>query len=126
MRAKQSISRTHSYNVLDYKLGNNPKKNFLPTTKLAEELQQRTQILIDRTKKNIMQSYLKYKDYYDRKDKAAPPKENQIISFILQPKPDSQASKIHLDTIGGLVLFSFKKSCQTTILLCVALKSIIS
>ena len=48
------------------------------------------------------------------------------ISFILQPKPDSQASKIHLDTIGGLVLFSFKKSCQTTILLSVALESIIN
>ena len=44
------------YNVLDHKLGNNPNKNFLPTTKFAEELQQRTQILIDQTKKNIMQS----------------------------------------------------------------------
>ena len=41
------------FNVLDHKLGNNPNKNFLPTTEFAEEAQQRTQILIGQTKKNI-------------------------------------------------------------------------
>ena len=81
------------YNVLDLKLGNNPNKNFLPTTDFAEELQQRTQILIDQTKKNIMQSYLKYKDYYDRKAKAAPLQEKDY-GFVLQPKADIQGSKI--------------------------------
>ena len=81
------------YNVLDHKLGNNPNKDFLPTTEFAEELQQRTQILIDKTKQNIMQSYLKYKEYYDRKAKAAPLKE-QDFCFILQPKADNQGSKI--------------------------------
>ena len=80
-------------NVLDHKLGNNPNKNFLPTTEFAEEVQQRTQILIDQTKKNIMQSYLKYKVYYDRKAKAAPLKEKDYC-FVLQPKADNQASKI--------------------------------
>ena len=80
-------------NVLDHKLGNNPNKNFLPTTEFAEELQQRTQILIDQTKKNIMQSYLKYKEYYDRKAKAAPLQENDYC-FVLQPKADCQGSKI--------------------------------
>ena len=81
------------FNVLDHKLGNNPNKNFLPTTEFAEEVQQRTQILLDQTKKNIMQSYLKYKDYYDRKGKAAPLKEKDYC-FVLQPKADNQASKI--------------------------------
>ena len=81
------------YNVLDLKLGNNPIKDFLPTTEFAEELKQRTQILIDKTKQNIMQSYLKYKEYYDRKAKAAPLKE-QHICFILQPKADNRGSKI--------------------------------
>ena len=65
----------------------------MPTTEFAEEVQQRTQILIDQTKKNIMQSYLKYKDYYDRKAKVAPLKEKDYC-FVLQPKADSQASKI--------------------------------
>ena len=40
-----------------------------------------------------MQSYLKYKDYYDRKAKAALLKEKGYC-FVLQPKADSQASKI--------------------------------
>ena len=65
----------------------------MPTTEFAEELQQRTQILIDKTKQNIMQSYLKYKEYYDSKAKAAPLKE-QDFCFILQPKADNQGSKI--------------------------------
>ena len=81
------------YNVLDHKLGNNPNKNFLPTTEFAEELQQRTQILIDQTKKDIMQSYLKYKEYYDRKANAASLQEKDYC-FVLQPKADSQGSKI--------------------------------
>ena len=52
------------YDVLDHKLGNNPNRDFLPPTDFAEEeLQQRTQILIDKTKQKIMQSYLKYKEY---------------------------------------------------------------
>ena len=81
------------YNDLDHKLGNNPNKSFLPTSEFAEELQQRTQILIDKTKQNIMQSYLKYKEYYDRKAKAAPLNEKDFC-FILQPKADNQGSKI--------------------------------
>ena len=81
------------YNVFDHKLGNNPNKDFLPTTEFAEELQQRTKVLIDKTKHNIMQTYLKYKEYYDRKAKAAPLSE-QDFCFILQPKADNQRSKI--------------------------------
>ena len=41
----------------------------------------------------MMQSYLKYKAYYDRKTKAAPLKEKDYC-FVLQPKADSQSSKI--------------------------------
>ena len=40
-----------------------------------------------------MQSYIKYKEYYDRKAKAAPLKENEYC-FVLQPKADHQGSKI--------------------------------
>ena len=47
------------YNVLDHKLGNNPNKNFLPTTEFAEESQQRMQILIDQTKKEFYAVVLK-------------------------------------------------------------------
>ena len=79
------------YDVLGHKIGNNLNKNFLPTTEFAEELQQRTQILIEQTKKNIMQSYLKYKEHYDRKAEAAALQEKDFC-FVLQPKADSQGS----------------------------------
>ena len=81
------------YNILDHKLGNNPNERNSPTTEFAEEIQNRTRILIDKTKQNIMQSYIKYKEYYDRKAKAAPLKENEYC-FVLQPKADHQGSKI--------------------------------
>ena len=81
------------YNILDHKLGNNPNEQVNPTTEFAEEIQKRTNILIDKTKHNIMQSYIKYKEYYDRKAKAAPLIENEYC-FVLQPKADHQGSKI--------------------------------
>ena len=81
------------YNILDHKLGNNPNEKINPTTESAGEIQNRTKILIDKTKQNIMQSYIKYKEYYDRKAKAAPLKENEYC-FVLQPKADNQGSKI--------------------------------
>ena len=81
------------FNILDHKLGNNPNEQINHTTKFAEEIQNQTKILIDKTKQNIMQSYIKYKEYYDRKAKAAPLKENDYC-FVLQPKADHQGSKI--------------------------------
>ena len=81
------------HNILDNRLGLNPNPKISPTTDFAEELQKRTQILIDKTKKNIMQSYLKYKEYYDRKAKAAPLQQGDYC-FILQPLADNQESKI--------------------------------
>ena len=84
-----------TYNILDHRLGLNPNPKILPTNDIAEEFQRRTQILIDKTKKNIMQSYLKYKEYYDRKDKATQ-LELGDYCFILQPLADHQGSKIPL------------------------------
>ena len=81
------------FNNLDHKLGNNPNEQINPTTEFAEEIQNRTKILIDKTKQNIMQSYVKYKEYYDCKTKAAPLKENEYC-FVSQPKADNQGSKI--------------------------------
>ena len=40
-----------------------------------------------------MQSYIKYKEYYDRKAKAAPLMESESW-FVLQPNADHQRSKI--------------------------------
>ena len=52
--------------------GYNPDPRYQPQTDIAEEIQKRMKILLDQTKKNIIQSYLKYEAYYNRKAKAAP------------------------------------------------------
>ena len=57
------------HNFLDHKLGLRFNPNIAPTTDFAEELLRRTKILYDKTKKNVMQSYIKYKKYYDKKQK---------------------------------------------------------
>ena len=81
------------HKILDHKLGLRFNPNIAPTTDLADELLRRTKILLDKTKKKVMQSYIKYKRYYDKKAKASPLKEKDYC-FILQPKPDHQGSKI--------------------------------
>ena len=81
------------HNILGHKLGLCFNPNTAPTTGFAQELLRRTKILYDKTKKNVMQSYIKYKKYYDKKTKASPLKENDYC-FILQPKADHQGSKL--------------------------------
>ena len=81
------------YNILDHRLGLNPNQKVLPTTDFAEEFQRRSQILIDKTKKNNMQSHLKHKEFFDRKAKAAPLEKGHFC-FIIQPLADHQCSKI--------------------------------
>ena len=81
------------HNILDHKLGLRFNPNIAPTTDFAEELLRRTKILYDKTRKNVMQSYIKYKKYYDKKAKALPLKEKDYC-FILQPRADHQGSKV--------------------------------
>ena len=50
-------------------------------------------LINDQTKKNTMQSDLKYKAYYDRKAEASPLTTTDYC-YILKPKADTQATKI--------------------------------
>ena len=80
------------HNNLDHKHGLRFNPNIAPTTDFAGDLLHRTKILYDKTKKNVMQSYIKYRKYCDKEAKASPSKEKDYC-FILQPKPDHQGSK---------------------------------
>ena len=60
------------HKILDHKLGLQFNTNAAPFTDFAEQLLRRTKILYDKTNKNVMQSYIKYKRYYDKKAKALP------------------------------------------------------
>ena len=44
----------------------------MATRDFEEEFLRRTKILYDKTKKNVMQSFIKYKRYYEKKSKASP------------------------------------------------------
>ena len=93
LRTNKSIQWTSSNQYLDHNLGNNPNEQITPTTEVSDKIQNRTKLLIDKTKQNIMQSYIKYKKYYNRKAEAAPLTESDGC-FVLQPKADYQGSKI--------------------------------
>ena len=78
------------YNIVDHKLGNYPNERMTPTTGFADELQNRLKLLKDQTKQNIMLSYLKYREYYDRKAGAVTLKEEGSIISDLIPTQTTQ------------------------------------
>ena len=55
-----------------------------------------------------MQSYLKYKEYYDRKAKAAPLQQGDYC-FILKPLADHQGSKISFREVRWIAPYVMKK-----------------
>ena len=90
------------HNILDHKHGLRFNANIAPTTDFPDELFRRTTILYDKTKKNVMQSYVKYKRYYDKRAKTSPLKAKDY-GFLLQPRTDQRASTIpfcHFRWIG--------------------------
>ena len=81
------------YIVLDLKLGILPQQQPIPTSQIAQEVLEQTEMIHQDVCKNIMQAYIKYKAYYDKKANASKLKEADYV-YILQPKADHQGSKI--------------------------------
>ena len=81
------------YNVLDLKLGNRPQQQPIPTSQIAQEVLEQTEMIHQDVRKNIMQAYIKYKAYYDKKANASKFKEADYV-YILQLKADHQGSKV--------------------------------
>ena len=63
-----------------------------PTTVVTDELQKQIAEKHQAAKENLMQSFLKYKQYYDKKATATPLKVNDYC-YVLNPKADSQSMK---------------------------------
>ena len=57
------------YIILDHKLGLNGKTGLVPATGFADELLRKTQSLYDKTKKNLRQLYIRYKNFREKKQK---------------------------------------------------------
>ena len=80
------------YNVFDSKLGIRPQQQPIPTLQIAQEVLQQTEMIHRDVRKNLMQAYIKYEAYYDKKANASELKEADYI-YILQPKADHQRGK---------------------------------
>ena len=81
------------YNVLDLKLGIRPQQQPIPTSQIAQDILEQTEMIHQDVRKNTMQAYIKYKAYYDKKAVASKLKEAEYV-YILQPKAQHQGSKI--------------------------------
>ena len=81
------------YNVLDLKMGIRPQQQPIPTSQIAQEFLEQTEMIHQDVRKNTMQAYIKYKAYNDKKANASKLKEADYV-YILQPKADHQGSKI--------------------------------
>ena len=79
----------------------NPNPRYQPQADVAEEIQKRMKSLLYQTKKNIMQSYPKYKAYFDWKAKAAPLATTDYC-YIFNPKVDTQATNIPFENSDGV------------------------
>ena len=89
------------HNILDHKLGLRLNPIIAPTIDFAEKLLRRTKILYDTTKKNVMQLYIKYKKYYEKKAKTSPLRKKVIASYFSQ-KLTNQGQKHPSVTSVGL------------------------
>ena len=84
-----------SYNVLDLKLGNRPQKTPTPNSQVTQDVTEQTEIIFQDVRKNVMQAYIKYKAYYDKKAHASELNERDNV-YVLQPKAGHQGNKIPL------------------------------
>ena len=69
------------HNILDHKLGLRFNPNIAPTADFAEELLRRTKILYDKTKRNVMESYIENKRYFDKKSKSFTFKRKRLLLY---------------------------------------------
>ena len=96
------------YNVLDLKLGFRPQQQPIPTSQIAQEVLEQREMIHQDVRKNIMQAYIKYKAYYDKKAKASKLKEADYV-YILQLKADHQGSKIPFTEYRWIGPYIFEK-----------------
>ena len=82
------------YNVLDLEFGlkQNQKRN--PTTDIGKEVVQQTRMIHESVSKHLLHSYIRYKQYYDKKAAAHPLAANDYC-YALHPQENNQGSKLH-------------------------------
>ena len=104
------------YNILNIKLGLKPERKGDNNEHLTDELQKLIAEIHQAAKENLMQSYLKYKQYYDKKATATPLKVNDNC-YVLNPKADNQSMKFAFKVCIWTGPYVVVKVIQTTIML---------
>ena len=56
------------YNIHDLKMGLRPQKFLPPDSEIAEDVLEQTETIFQDVRRNVMQAYIKYKAYYDKKN----------------------------------------------------------
>ena len=84
--------RQEPYNKLDHHVGLKLKTGWVPGRDLVDELLKGTEILFDKTKKNVKHSNIKYTKHYDEIANASPLQE-KVFRYIFQPKMEQRGSK---------------------------------
>ena len=77
------------YNILDIKFGIKADWKKDNNEELTDQLQKQIAEIHQAAKDNLMKSYLKYKQYYDKKSTATPLKVNDYC-YVLNPKAHNQ------------------------------------
>ena len=98
------------YNVLDLKFGIRNQKQLTTTTNLGEDILHKTQQIKETVSKNLMQSYIRYKQYYDKKSKCSPSPRQRIL---LRTPPQSKHPR-YQNPIQGIPLNRTLHCCQST------------
>ena len=81
------------YNVFDLKFGIRNQRPTTTTTNMREDILHKTQQIKEAVNKNLMQSYVRYKQYYDKKVNAHPLNVNEYC-HALHPKANNQGTKL--------------------------------
>ena len=74
-------------------MGIRPQKIPSPDSQTAQDVLEQTEMVLQDVRKNAMQTYIKYKAYYDKEANASKLKE-AVYVHNLQPKADHQGSEI--------------------------------
>ena len=87
------------YKILDLKLGLRPQQAPFPTSQIAQDILDQTQMIHRDVRRKAMQAYIKHKAYYDKKANASKLQEADYV-YALQPKADHQGSKFFFHGIS--------------------------
>ena len=81
------------YNVLDLNFGIRNQRPTTTTTIMGEDILHKTQQIKEAVNKNLMQSYVRYKQYYDKKVNTHYLNVNEYC-YALLPKANTQGTKL--------------------------------